>query len=554
MRRLILSAAVVACVATAPAFADRADVFLEKSASEWMKDLASGKVEARRAAAFALGKLGAQGNTKAIVAGLLKRLRDDQDAGVRERAAEALGDVFTALEETAAAYWTDAGPTLQKALENDPDARVRRSCACALGAFGPGAAEAQDVLTAALADRTPSVRQNAAWALGRLGKDAGPAAVEGLRGLLKDAEPLVRRDAAAALGEVGRPAARPGAAALFELLGEEKDGVVRRTVLQALSQLAGPEDKGSTSVLVKILEDASADEETRWDAAFVLAGIGGPDIRRAVPPIQEALKGDDPHLQELAAAAAARLGPAAKSIVEDLGKVLTAAKEPSARRNAAVALAKIGPDAKAALPALVEVLRRKDDPAEGSAETRVYVAEALASIKFPSNEAALPAILEVLRDDPQPLVRQRCVWALFELSDLAKHKAVGPLTEVLNETAEDDNLLVRYDAARVLALRLGASAPDRTVDVLLHMLKNDRLLQFNGTDVKGGVDGENKSGKTGVNANQGGDARFMAAKALGWLGKKGSRKDVVDALQEAAQSADKRLSDAAKEALRALKP
>jgi HEAT repeat protein len=554
MRRLTTLAAVACLLAAGPAHAQKANDFLGKSRRDWLNALANTKAKAedRRAAAFALGKIGAEGDPKPVVKALIARLGDD-DAGVRDAAAAGLADVFTALGDAASNYWPDAGPVLQKRLEKDDDARVRRSAACALGALGSAASPARDALQTALFDKASGVRQNAAWALGRLGADGGEGAVDALAGLLKDPEPLVRRDAAAALGDIGKPTAKAGAAALLDMLPDEKDGVVRRTALQSLSELAGPEDQKAAGVLVGLLDDPDA--ETRWKAAFVLTAVGGPSAAKAAPVVREALQSDDPSLQELAAVAAARLGDAAKPLVEDLGKLVTGAKDGTARRNAALALARIGPAAKAAVPQLAEALRHKDDPdAMANTEVRLAAAEALASIKYPANEAAVPALLDVIRGDPEPLVRQRCVWALFELGDLNHDKAVAVLASVLDETGEGDDKMVRYDAARVLALRLRDKAPDKTVDVLLDMLKNDQLVQFNQTEVKGTVGNEGSAGKTEASANQSGDARFMAARALGWLGKKANRPDVVGALQDGAKAADKRLREEAQGALKMIRP
>jgi HEAT repeat protein len=564
MRRLTFLAAACVVAAAGAASADKAGSFLDKSRQDWMRELVDKDSAAkRRAAAFALGKIGAEDNPKAVVRALAGRLRDD-DAGVRDVAASALGDVFTALGETAGAYWSDAGPALQKALK-DADPRVRRSAACALGALGPDAVAARDALVAALDDDAAGVRQNAAWALGRLGQEAGAAAVDKLRGLLKDREPLVRRDAAGALGEIGNPLARPGAAALLDRLPQEKDGVVRRTALHALSFLAGPEDQASAGVLADILDDAAADEETRWDAAFVLASVGGKNAEKALPYLRKALQGSDTQLQEQAAAAVARLGLTGKPAIEDLGQILGTAKQAGARRNAAIALGLIGKQCQDArppvsvpkelidvVPRLAEALARRDDPdAEGNTQVRLQAAEALAFVGFPGNKAALPTLLDVIRDDSQPIVRQRCVWSLFNWPQLDP-KTTAVLTAVLDETAEDDGLMVRYDAARLLAARLKERAPDKTADVLLHMLKNEHLFQFNNTEVKGGVGNEGGGGKTNVTVNQGGDARFMAAKSLGDLGKKANRADVLDALKAAAKSDDKRLSEEANKALTAI--
>src|SRR3989442_1701358 len=77
------------------------------------------------------------------------------------------------------------------------DAGVRRSAAYALGKLGKDAADARPALEAALRDDQPAVRQNVAWALGKL----GPKAVPALREALRDRDDLVKRDAINSLGQ-----------------------------------------------------------------------------------------------------------------------------------------------------------------------------------------------------------------------------------------------------------------------------------------------------------------------------------------------------------------
>jgi hypothetical protein len=87
--------------------------------------------------------------------------------------------------------------------------------------------------------------------------------------------------------------------------------------------------------------------------------------------------------------------------------------------------------------------------------------------------------------------------------------------------------------------------------VLLHMLNNKKLLVYNRTDAKvEGAGNEATTGKANVKANTGGDARYMAAQALGWLrGKAKARRDVMEALKKAAEDEDPNLRKYAKEAL-----
>src|SRR5437660_16002 len=87
------------------------------------------------------------------------------------------------------------------------DARARRSAAFALGTVALNTREAASPVKALEkavrspkdgGDANPAVRQNAAWALGRL----QPASAIRLAAALEDDDALVRRDAAAALDQV----------------------------------------------------------------------------------------------------------------------------------------------------------------------------------------------------------------------------------------------------------------------------------------------------------------------------------------------------------------
>lgn len=520
-------------------------VFLGKSADAWRKNLNDPNASVRRSAAFALGRLGE--SARDAVEDLVRLLHDDADDKVRDMAAAALGDIARALKGDDEA-WNHSGSLLVKVLKGDPSERVRRSAAYALGAFGPQASGAAKYLVKALTDDKPAVRQNAAWALGQIGASAAEA-VPNLCALLRDKDSLVRRDAAGALGSMGKAAERAGTP-LIELVKSETDNVVKKTALASLAELAGPEQADSAKDLEPLLEDK--DPEVSLKTALVLTRIGGEQAAPALKVLRSALKSSDPHIQELVTAALANLGPNAKPAMFDLADVLTNDKSSLlVRRNAALAIAHIGAKAKPVVPALVKALNRSQP-----LEVRQYTAEALAQLKYPANEEGIPAILGAIRNDPDPLVRQKCVWSLFALNsrekflDLGADKALEKLLDDKGELA----VLVRYDAARKLANILEEKAPDKTVDVLLEMLTNRSLQVYNRTDVKvEGADTEAAVARAKVAANLGGDARYMAVEALGWMGDKAAKRpDVVAALRKAAKDSNAKLRDTAKKALKDL--
>ena len=549
MRRLFLLGLVAAAAVTATARA-QGPKFLDRPMGDWIKDLADADPEVRRGAAFALGKIGADGGTAQVVAALTHSL-GDPDAAVRDFAASGLGDVLTAPGDGGKTYWKQAAGALQAALK-DKEPRVRRSAAYALGAFGADAAPARDDLIAAAGDASPLVRQNAAWALGRLGAAAGADGVSQLRNLLKDDEPLVRRDALHALGQVGNPTAHPAVAAMLKTAGGEKDAVVRKAAVEALARLVGPEDRDDAGELRPLLGDN--DSETRYNAAIVLGGIGGREAVAALPALRAALKDPDAHFQELAAAALGGLGPDAAPAVSDLGDVLTSAKDLKTRDNAALALTHVGPAAKGALPQLLKALRYVDSGPDAKFNViRPHVAEAVADIGYPGVVAALPDVLRYIRNDPDPEVRHFCVYALTGVEDLERYDAVGPLSAVLEEKDEPTKM-VRYSAARLLAGRLQEKAPAKTADVLVGMLTDPNLFLYTGTDAKvKGVGSEGTAGASETKQNLGEDARYMGAQALGWMGRKANRPDVIRALEAAAQDKDAKLRDEAKKALQSIK-
>jgi HEAT repeat protein len=568
MRRTLLLAATAFVLTSAPS-SGQAPSFLNRRMADWIKDLEKGsKPASRRSAAFALGRMGALASF--VVPDLARCVRNDSDAGVRDMAAAALGDIVLAMNRDATRddrpklQWDEAGKTLEDALEHS-DPRVRRSAAYALGAFGSLAESALPALKKTLGDSHPSVRQNAAWAVGRIAANIDTATLLELCDLLRDKNALVRRDVAAALESLGKtvkPATlKVTGKPLLDLVKSDSDEVVRKTALGALAALSSKELAGHGPDLYPLLD--SKDPDTARKAAYVLAKMGGEPARRAVPALRLAMADPDPGVQELAAAALSAIGRAAAPAVDDLARAITLSGTPVVRRNCAIALGHIGKEAKSAVPALAEALKPVSDAPTDLGRSRPYeevreqAAEALAKIEFPHNEAAVPAMREAIRKDTNQLVRQRCVYALFEVrgaTDLERHDLIKVLENVLEETADGTAKLVRYDTARLFAHRANDKAPDKTCDVLLAMIEDPDLKVFNGTDanIKATPD-EARGGASGTAVNTGGDARYMAAQAMGRLGDKGKNNRAIGAaLRKALTDPEPTLRKEAGEALKRL--
>jgi HEAT repeat protein len=527
--------------------------FLGKNPYYWFDELDSTKPSARRAAAFALGKLGTATVATGGVRPLVARLSDDNEKPeVRDAAAYALGEIGFMLRQYREweTVWKESSPALFGALAQDKDARVRRSAAAAIGGFGTRAAtEAGEPLRTALKDEAPGVRQNAAWALGQLGRGTGLESAQGLAEALVDKDALVRRDAAAAVGEIGRLRsdkgqfhANPAVPSLLRLFKSDEDVTIRKSALDALVNAVSPADRSAAAELRPLLHDK--DPETVHAAALALGNIGGSDADEAVSILRQDLKKGDTLARIQASGALANVGEGAASAVPELALALDD-KESAIRRNAAIALSKIGSKSVDAVPILAKHLHAD----ETSADVRRFAAEALGKMRAEDVVAVLPDLLRALHEDKVYQVRQRCIQCFFNFPELESQHLIEPLTDVLAETNKEHRL-VRYDAAYCLAVHLRGRAPAKAVDVLLEMLNDINLavVDRTGTEVTGSSVEGNKGGAA-VAVSLGGDARFVAAKGLGLIGPKANRPDVVRALQSASNATDQRMREMAKAAL-----
>jgi HEAT repeat protein len=520
--------------------------FLNRQAKTWARELADPRPTVRRSAAFALGRIGGDA---LIVAPELAACLRDADASVRAMAAEALGEIVEGLHGGGLSVWEAAAGPLEKALASDADPRVRAAAAYALGAFGERAGSLTATLRAALHDPDARVRRGAVRATGRLGEGAGDV-IKDVCDLLKDADPLVRRDAVTALGSLGSPTARPAVRPLLTLAKSERDGVVLRAALDKLVSLVSADDRSAAIDLYPVLR--GDDPEAARSAAFVLANMGGPDAAPAVPVLRQTLHEGDEGLQALAAAALGTMDREAAPAVPDLARALAESKSAAVRRNAALALARVGPMAREALPLLINALAASE-----VREIRAFAAEAIMKIGSPANDAAVPALLRIVEADADPQMRNHAAWCVAQRRDHETNGISKVFAKVIEET-DPDSLALRYEAAWHLAAHLQSKAPDRAVDVLYELLRDKRLIGYSGTAVKvSGTGSEKEGGRAEVTALRptgSSTAQIEAARALGWLGQKANRPEIVKALRAAAKDGDAALQKAVSEALGRISP
>lgn len=162
------------------------------------------------------------------------------------------------------------------ALQHDPDAKVRRHAACALGVIK--AAKAIHPLISAFADSDTRVRWDSAIAVAKMGTDA----IEPLVIALQYGGEQVRLGAVTAFGWMRDSRA-------VEWLAEalsDRDAEVRVRAVFALCWVGG---ESAVEPLIQALADEH--DEVRMQAA---AGLGWTRSQRAVEPLI-ALLGDDDH-------------------------------------------------------------------------------------------------------------------------------------------------------------------------------------------------------------------------------------------------------------------
>lgn len=215
-----------------------------------------------------------------------------------------------------------AGNTAKEALLNalkDPAGEVRDAAAVALARLGRE--DVLDQFLEALRDEDPEVR---AYAIGRLGL-VGRAGREKILAAVVDVSTAVRAEAAGALGAYGDPACVSAAARALR----DPSGRVRRAAARSLARSGGPE---STAAL-RILLDGAPPAEFALVASTALMDRGE-DLDLSLPELT--LSQRDPELKLLAVAAlAASRRPEALAL---LTKAMREDPEPRVRVKAAEAV------------------------------------------------------------------------------------------------------------------------------------------------------------------------------------------------------------------------
>jgi len=271
---------------------------------------------------------------------------------LRGLASTVAADRLRAAKDLARLGWLarESLPALVAALDDD-DAKVRETAAQAIGNMGP---EALATLAGMLTHSDKYVRRNAVWAIGKLGPLARPVLNDLCAGL-KNSDPRTASGAAQALGNMGADAADA-----VPQLAEAMRGtniVLCRLAAKALSQIGSP----ALSTLIAHLQHS--DPFVRGESAMAI-GWMGPLAKSAVPFLTQVVRGPRASLNRMSPpdVTPPPAKPAAGSGVWTADSdTITPAQTPapdsvstddSCRAYAAQALGRIGRAATAALPDL----------------------------------------------------------------------------------------------------------------------------------------------------------------------------------------------------------
>ncbi|MCG8583880.1 MAG: HEAT repeat domain-containing protein [Pirellulales bacterium] len=322
----------------------------------------------------------------------------------------------------------DAAAAVVKQLD-DPEIAVKRAAALAAGRIGPACVAATPKLRDAYQKADEFHKNIAIWALAKIRTD-NPAyrqtAIEKLliglrnkdrqiqaacsRGLidlklneaetqrmvgilakvLQTGEEPNKHEAAHALSVIGEPAVK----ALIHGLKHPSVQVPVASVLGGM----GPKAKEAIPALLWVVDNGRA--EARREALLALANIASEDPSAVIPAFTKTLKDPVEELQIMGVFALGKMGPAAKSSVPDIAKMISP-KNPQLSRIAAWALTMIEPESLGeSTDRVVEVL--SGALSNDQHFVRIEAANALGNLG-PRAKAALPALKEAANDKLPPV-------------------------------------------------------------------------------------------------------------------------------------------------------
>jgi HEAT repeat protein len=306
------------------------------------------------------------------------------------------------------------GKNLQEWIKeiNDPDPAVVENAIRTVVHFGKESREAGPALIEKLDHHDPSIRTNAALALGMINVELHSGdvkkAIDKLAAkMTEDRQAIVRLHATLALSRFGMEA-RPvmGALILTSAATTDTSWETRKAAVDALSAAGGEKDKPPEPRALKALVAALNDKcaRVRLEAVMALGILGKPATKAELDTELKALanKFKDPN-ETVAIAAHASYMAVDEITPENLGNIAEFLKSPKlpTRCQAAEALSMFGAEAEAFIPHLVKMLKDKQ-PAAASA-----AALALSKLdKDRKDQKPVPKITERLRKEALPVMAE----------------------------------------------------------------------------------------------------------------------------------------------------
>jgi HEAT repeat protein len=340
----------------------------------------------REAAAFALGEMESglpfsMHSSGEVVAALGRTLRENPEEKVRLQAA-------SALLKFGARSWA-AVPALRAALLGEKRSRATAAVAAdVLARLDPPAVE---ILAEAIQGKHCAAPAEVARYLGSLGPRARLALPALQRTPENPDDPWARCQKARALLAIDR---RVSLATALSVLMDNGEDAYLAEALVTLGQL-GADAKPAVPVLAAALRTDNCPQ--CWLAARALGNIG-PEAKEAIPALRMSLNND--WVRFAAAEALWRAGdPAAATPVLVQG---ISDKSPQVRAAAAAALARVGPAARGVLPTLRQALQKANDPVRAQlalAVRRIEHSGGRIGHEDSSWEKAVEALLEIQPDN-----------------------------------------------------------------------------------------------------------------------------------------------------------
>ncbi|MBT4865246.1 MAG: HEAT repeat domain-containing protein [Planctomycetaceae bacterium] len=354
----------------------------------------------------------------------------------------------------AAEAWALLGPSAVPKLTaalSDSDASVRQHAAYALGRIGTDAKEAAPTLMKLLDDEHSSVRRSAAVALGYIKQDLDNLSLTMVR-WLSAADGDQRSTATFALVEIGSaavPAVCEGT--------ESENPETRRQALLILRKLRTADAIAITAVRGRLADDDDSVREQAYKNIIAMRVVTSEEFIRALrdknrsivivatrwrvsefgeeatavlPDLRRFVEGDDSVLRGWAIRNINELGSIARSIEPSLIKVLD--DESNSTRAAAVrALVSVGAEPDVVVPLLTKILADINPSQRDAHDLSRAAANALVALKPDAAKAIVSIFIKRLQDK-DPGHRQFAAWTLACFGEAAD-AAVPALIEVLND-------------------------------------------------------------------------------------------------------------------------